>query len=85
MHRYSLPTLGLAACLAVAPVVVADEHPQSIMFEQREDLSHLTTRPAPSPEQSDRCAELAREVEALKGRPQRRFTAAQRYEAECKR
>ena len=33
--------------------------------------------------QSDHCAELARKVEALKGKPQRRYAAAERYKQEC--
>jgi hypothetical protein len=74
-----------ASWIGGAAAVVADERPQSIMFDDGKDPSHLTTRAAPETEEKDRCAELAREVEALKGRPQQRFTAAQRYEAECKR
>ena len=34
-------------------------------------------------EESQRCAELARKVQQLKGRPQQRYVAQQRYEAEC--
>ena len=80
-----LPLIFLATCIAVAPTVFADDRPQSIMFEDGKDLSHLTSQPAPKTEQTDRCAALAREVESLTGRPQQRFAAAQRYEAECRR
>lgn len=75
----------VAACFAALSAVASGDRPQSIMFDDSEDLSHLTSRPASSNEKQDHCAELARQVEALKGRPQRRYAAAQRFEAECKR
>ena len=34
-------------------------------------------------EQSKHCADLARKVEALKGKPQQRFAASERYKMEC--
>ena len=59
--------------------------PPSIMFEQSQDRNQITTAP-PAPEgNAERCAALAARMEALKGRPQQRFTVAQQYEAECKR
>lgn len=72
-------------CLLITPVVIADDRPKSIMFDDSPDQRQLTSQPPRTTEQTDRCAALAREVEALKGRPQQRFTAAQRYEAECRR
>ena len=52
------------------------------MFDQ--DRRYLTETPPPSDGCWERCRKLSKEVEALKGKPQRRFAAAQRYEAECK-
>ena len=33
--------------------------------------------------ESERCQELLSEIDQLKGKPQRRMTAQQKYEAEC--
>jgi hypothetical protein len=85
VHMKSLRIAFFASCIVGTAPVAADDRPQSIMFDDGKDLDHLTTRPAPKTEQKDRCAELARQVEALKGRPQQRFTAAKRFEAECQR
>ena len=45
------------------------------------------TGPTQTPLQfgSGRCTELSREVDALRGRPQRRLAAEQRFRAECQR
>ena len=54
---------------------------QSIMFG--DDQRALTEQPTKADELTERCKNLSRKVEALKGKPQRRYAAAQRYEAEC--
>ena len=70
-----------------AQSVAADEPAQSIMFPATTgDRVELTTLPSTGkPEPGSRCDEMAREMEALKGKPQRRFALSQRYEAECLR
>lgn len=73
-----LVLLGLQAA-------IADDAPRSIMFEEGKDYSRLTTLPENSGDKPDRCTELARQMEALRGKPQRRFAVSQQYEAECKR
>ena len=55
---------------------------QSIMFEQPK--SDLTSIPGSSDANWEECKALSREIEALKGKPQRRYAASQRYEAQCK-
>ena len=47
------------------------------------NYDHLVTMPEKTDTSDNKCRDLAREVETLKGKPQRRFTAQQRYEAEC--
>lgn len=73
--------LSLAALPATAPAR-DDGRGQSIMFEQ--ENRHLTEIPQQADPRWEHCQELSRKMEALKGRPQRRYAAAQRYEAECK-
>lgn len=71
--------LGSVVALAV------DDPGRSIMFEPDTSLDYLTHEPAAVPSQADKCDQLAKEVENLKGKPQRRFAAEQRYQAECLR
>lgn len=70
-----------------AQPVAADEPAQSIMFPATAgDSVELTTLPSTGqPDLGDRCDEMAREIESLKGKPQRRFALSQQYEAECLR
>lgn len=77
--------VALTVCLALAPLVSADERSPSIMFDDPGDPGHLTTLPSPVTGQADRCVELGRKVDALKGHPQQRYAAKQQYEAECRR
>lgn len=61
---------------------------QSIMFGQQQggDYSHLITAPAgQSTSLGDKCQAMAREIDQLKGKPQRRSTLMERYQAECQR
>ena len=54
---------------------VWDDHEVTNNWYPGEDL-------ATDPSQADACDQLAQELEKLKGKPQRRFAAEQRYEAE---
>ena len=60
---------------------------RSVLYQKHDDAaSPLTTETrGQGGELGDRCVELEREIEGLKGKPQRRFTAVQRFEAECRR
>lgn len=85
MMRVSI-ALSCGLALFAGTVAAADDAPKSIMFEQDKDYSHLTTLPDTNADNKQhRCTELAREMETLKGKPQRRFTLSQQYDAECRR
>ena len=64
----------------------ADETNPSIMFNtDKDDLQYLTTEPeSQNNNLSSRCEEMSREIERLKGKPQRRSIATRRYNIECK-
>jgi len=64
----------------------ADETNPSIMFNtDKDDLQYLTTEPeSQNNSLSSRCEEMSREIERLKGKPQRRSIATRRYNIECK-
>ena len=76
-----VPVAMLGSCVALA----VDDPGRSIMFAPDTSRDYLTHEPATAPSQADKCDQLAEEVEKLKGKPQRRFAAEQRYEAECLR
>lgn len=60
----------------------ADERGQSIMFG--DTPGYQTKTPISSINETDEtCKRLAAEIERLKGKPQRRYTAKQRFDAEC--
>ena len=55
---------------------------QSIMFQNQPGYDHLTTIPE-KPSLGDRCQQMSRDIENLKGKPQRRYSLMQRYKQEC--
>ena len=85
MKKLIVPTL-LAGVFSLANA--QEEAPaRSIMFQDQNregDLGHLTTIPdSQRQDRGNRCIELLRKVEELKGKPQRRSAAMARYRAEC--
>jgi len=73
----------LFSCLAV--LVVADERGQSIMFQDQPDrYDHLTTEPKDAGKDlGDKCMQMSRQIEQLKGKPQRRHALIKQYQVEC--
>ena len=68
---------------AFAPVF-ADERGQSIMFvDKADDKGYLTQAPNTPDSKADDCMALSRDIEKLKGKPQRRHAMLERYNAEC--
>ena len=56
---------------------------QSVMFKNDANkYEHLSISPEKEREQ-DKCKEMSKKIEALNGKPQRRYALSQRYEAEC--
>lgn len=80
-HHLLLPALLLLAWQST----LADNGPQSVLIQQDNVRSDLTTLPGRTTDRQDRCSELAKQMEELKGKPQRRYAIAQQYEAECQR
>ena len=77
--------LFVTLILSVFSVVCADEKNPSIMFQkQPENLDYLTTPAGQDDEMSARCAEMSRQIDELRGKPQRRYIVIKRYEIECK-
>jgi hypothetical protein len=77
---------AIALVLLVQGAVAETEgQGRSIMFgDGTQTPDHLTTLPAgQAATRGDRCTEMLREAEALKGKPQRRSAAMERYRQEC--
>ncbi len=79
-HPFSRSALLLS--LLVSCAASAQNQNPSIMFQQNNDQGQMMN-PAPS-ELEAKCTELARQIELLRGKPQRRYIAIQRYDLECK-
>lgn len=78
--------LGLASLVNADPSSGGEA--QSIMFGDSPAMerSPLTNRtPAEQQTGDNHCLEMLQQIEELRGNPQRRFTAEQRYQAECQR
>jgi hypothetical protein len=75
--------LTLLCILIVLPTGVFAEKGQSIMFG---DPDPVTTQPGTNTaeqEKTDLCKQLRHDMDALKGKPQRRNAVVQRYRLEC--
>jgi len=75
--------LPLLCLLILLPTGVLAEKGQSIMFG---DPDPVTTQPGintTEQEKKDLCKQLRRDMDALKGKPQRRNAVVQRYRLEC--
>lgn len=75
-----MPRLIFAALLAATTCAAQAQKGESVMFG---DTATPLLQPDAAADHGERCEALRREVDALKGKPQRRMTAMQRYEAEC--
>ena len=75
----------LMTATLLAGAISADNAPgQSVLIQtpKSDGYEHLTTMPEQK-SLGDRCVEMAREIESLKGKPQRRAALAARYQQEC--
>lgn len=70
--------------LCILPLGAHAEKGQSIMFDQKPNpVYQQDNRETLADERDRHCKELSRKIEQLKGKPQRRYAAAERYKAEC--
>ena len=73
----------LVSLFTTCPALAQTQNP-SIMFQQPEENQDLTQTSPTDSDMVSRCAEMARQIELLKGKPQRRYIAIKRYDLECK-
>jgi len=75
----------LSICvLLVSGAVIAEGQGQSDMFQNNNEYKtdHLMKMPEKQ-SLGDKCKRMSKEIENLKGKPQRRYTLQQRYKLEC--
>ena len=75
--------LILLLALCALPFSTQAEKGQSIMFGDQDPLYTETTKKDPAQEKADYCSELRKQMDDLKGKPQRRNVVVQRYQLEC--
>ncbi len=84
-HKNRLLVVISMALFSISPLGLAQQSNPSIMFQKSdENLDYLVTQPNAQNDQSSECVEMARQIESLRGKPQRRNIAIKRYELECK-
>jgi hypothetical protein len=75
--------LGMLTLL-FATSAIAEQNMNSVMFQDSNKASNLTTLPdSQKQDHGARCEAMAKEIEALKGKPQRRSVLSEQYRAEC--
>ncbi len=82
LMKNSLIAMGLSLCALPA---LAEQNMDSVMFKQTQsERSELTSLPADNAQSpGSRCEQMAKEIDSLEGKPQRRSTLMARYRAEC--
>ena len=83
MKKMLLICASCMVCLASQQSLAEPTTEIIIPGDTNNNYDHLVTIPEKTSSSEDKCRDLARDVEALKGKPQRRYVAQQRYEAEC--
>lgn len=69
--------LILFSCISFA------QQPGSVMSTENKPIYSSSPNINKGAAQSEHCTELYKNMESLKGKPQRRYAAAQRYKMEC--
>ena len=76
------PVLLILSLLALSFTCHAEKG-QSIMFGDQDPIYTEKTRDSSTTEQAEHCKQLRRQMDELKGKPQRRNAVSQRYRLEC--
>jgi thiaminase len=75
--------LLLLLSICALPYSAYAEKGQSIMFGDPDPLYQERTPDTTAEEHSEHCKQLRRQMDELKGKPQRRHAVAERYKLEC--
>ena len=75
--------LLLLLSITVISTTAHAEKGKSIMFGDPDPIYQEKTRDTTAEEHSEHCKQLRRQMEELKGKPQRRHVVVERYKLEC--
>ena len=75
--------LLLLLSICTLPLGAYAEKGQSIMFGDPDPIYQEKNRDTAAEEHSKHCKQLRRQMEELKGKPQRRHAVVERYKLEC--
>jgi hypothetical protein len=89
-ERSNMKTAILTSALLFTPLLIAQEYDLNLPKEQVTPPSQQPATPAAvqepaGPTLGDRCMEMYRQIEELKGKPQRKAAMRARFEAECQK
>lgn len=73
----------LVAVLVSSTTLTIAQQPGSVLNTDQETIYSSSPGISKNSAQSEHCKELHKKIDELKGKPQRRYAAAQRYKAEC--
>jgi hypothetical protein len=65
------------------PATTFAQQPAGAMEKNRQPMYSSSPKINRNTDESKHCTELAKRVEALKGKPQQRYAASERYKQEC--
>ena len=80
--RFKLILLPVLSALSLSPAIANDTAAQEFQSQAQSLGDSISSDNSGI---SDYCQRLAQDIADLKGKPQRRFTARQRYDQECRR
>ena len=69
--------------LCTLPLSSLAEKGQSIMFGDQDPVYTEPVKTDPAKEKADYCSDLRKQMDELKGRPQKRNMVIQRYQLDC--
>lgn len=75
--------LFLAAIVALVPTVGLAEKAPSVMFGNPDPIYNESGRDSSEADRAAFCKDLRKQLDELKGKPQRRNAVYQRYQLEC--
>lgn len=69
--------------IAFFPLSIHAANKESIMFKDPEPKKQEAPQAAATDEHAKHCTALRKQINELKGKPQRRYAASERYKLEC--
>ena len=79
----TMKQIVILLALCTLPLSSLAEKGQSIMFGDQDPVYTESVKTDPAKEKADYCSDLRKQMDELKGRPQKRNMVIQRYQLDC--